>query len=182
MVNKLHENVDLYDNTFGEPTTEVVSIQGVIDFLDNVIEFTNKYTTVQEDLNNKYNLLVDRVVMTKLFERAVKELSKKNRSDVLKELKDVIIKLGKYEISSNKKNHPLKNAEWHLDLHLDGGNLILLYKYFNEEVFEIDVYKASLERFLRLQDIVNHKQLSNYDIKKYRRDTKEPDIDSIYKD
>ena len=34
--------------------------------------------------------------MTKLFERAVKELSKKNRSDVLKELKDVIIKLGKY--------------------------------------------------------------------------------------
>lgn len=182
MIKKLVKEFDLYDDTFGEPTTEVVSIKGVLDFLDDVISFTNRNHVIEEGLNDKYNLQVDRVVMTQLFEKAVKSLSKKKKTNVLKELKDTIIKLGNYEIGSNKKNHPLKNAQGHLDLHLEGGNLILLYKYFNEEVFEIDVDEKSLQRFLRLQDIVNHTQLKNYDVKKYYRDTKEVDIDTIYND
>lgn len=175
------EQYDVYDERFGEPTTEVVKIEGVLDFLDDVIAFTQNQSVIDEGLNDKYNLQVDRVVMTKLFERAIKALSRKNKVDVLKEIKDTIIRLGNYEISSNKKNHPLKNAEGHLDLHLEGGNLILLYKYFNEEVFEIDVEKKSLDRILRLQDIVNHTELDNYDKRKYKRPADEVDIDTIYK-
>lgn len=169
-----------YDELFGEPSTEVFDIVDLLDYLDNVISFTESETTVNDGLNDKYDLLVDRVVATNFFKKAVKLLSKKKKTNVLKELKETIIKLGNYEIKGNKKNHPLTNAEGHFDLHLEGGNLILIYKYFNEEVFEIDVSQVSIERILRLQDVVDHKQLKGYDSKKYKASTDEFEIDNVY--
>lgn len=168
-----------YDKKFGEPTTEVLGIQDAIDFLDDVIAF-GSFTNIDEDINDNYNLLVDRVVMTSLFEKIIKQLKRKNKVDVLKEIKETIIKLGKYEIKGNKSNHPLKDSEGHLDLHIDSGNLILLYKYFNEDVFEIDVDKKSYQRVLKAQDVVDHKQLKRYNKKNYKKPVKDLDIDSIY--
>lgn len=180
---KEKENADMfdieYDKKFGEPTTEVLGIQDAIDFLDDVIAF-GSFTNIDEDINDNYNLLVDRVVMTSLFEKIIKQLKRKNKVDVLKEIKETIIKLGKYEIKGNKSNHPLKDSEGHLDLHIDSGNLILLYKYFNEDVFEIDVDKKSYQRVLKAQDVVDHKQLKRYNKKNYKKPVKDLDIDSIY--
>ena len=177
-----YEDVDPYDIRFGEPTTQVIDAIGVLDYLDDVIAACDELDIIEEGLNDKYNLAVKRIVVTKSFENAVKLLYKKHRKDVLKELKDAIIKLGRYEISTGKKNHPLTNAEGHLDIHLDGGNLILLYRYDSEEVLEIGFSTSSLNQILRLQDIVTHKQLKSYDRKKYKAKTKEIDIDTIYND
>lgn len=186
MIRLFREKVDPfdaeYDRKFGEPATEVLGIEDALDFLDDVIAFAEGYDNLEEKLNDKYNLIVDRVVMTTLFEKAVKLLTKKNKSKTLKELKDAIIKLGRYEIKGSKSNHPLKDSKGHFDLHLDGGNLILLYTYFNEDVFEIDVDKQSFERVLKAQDIVTHKELKRYSNKKYNADVKDLDIDSIYND
>lgn len=149
---KIFEVVDVYDSKFGVPTSEVISFNGVLEFLDDVIYFSNHSLSEdnKDNLNIKYNLLVDRVMMTKLFEEAVKGLAKKHRTDVLLELKDAIIKLGKYEISSNKKNHPLTNLQGHLDLHLDKGNLILLYKYESANILLLAVSNDSLNQILKL--------------------------------
>ena len=171
---------DEYDRLFGEPTTEVFSITDALDFIDDVIRFCDT-ENISEDTNqadnSKYKLLVKRVVMTNLFERAVKTLCKKHRKDVLKELKDAIIRLGKYEITREKDNHRLNNAEGHLDLHLDGSNLILLYKYETEEVLTLTFGSQTV---LRLQDIVNHDELKRYDRRKYKYPTKNADIDTLF--
>lgn len=95
---------------------------------------------------------VDKVVATRSFENSVKLLKKKHKSDVLKELSEVIDDLINLKITTQKSNHPLKNAEGHRDLHIDGGKLILLYRYDDDTLYIT----------LRLQDVVDHKQLSNY--------------------
>lgn len=177
----IKESVDKFDERFGEPTMEVLTIDRMIKFLDDVIRFPNDSGVTLEGLNDKYNFKVDRIVATKLFEQAVKLLWKKKKLDVLRELRDTVIKLGNYEISSNKDNHPLKNAEGHLDLHLDGGNLILVYKYLSEKLVEVDIDKESIIKSLRLQDIVNHKELDRYNKKKYKKSAEEINIDDIFK-
>lgn len=121
--------------------------------------------------------------MTTLFEKAVKLLTKKHDAVVLKELKDIVIKLGKMQVESDKKNHRLTNAEGHFDLHLDGGRLILLYKYFDDDTVGVDIDKQSFQAVsLRLQDVVDHKELRRYNKKKFKKGTKDLDIDSIYSD
>lgn len=175
----LHEEYDEYDEVFGEPTTEVVDIIGVLDYLDEVISMCEIQEAINEGLNDEYNLKVKRVVMTDCFENAVKMLFKKHKAKVIKELKEVIIKLGNYEVSTAKKQHALKNAKGHIDLHLDGGNLILIYKYINEDTVELHIDDKALERTLKLQDIVNHKELARYDVKKYNRPVSEFEIDKL---
>lgn len=112
---------------------------------------------------------VSKVVATRSFENAVKSLKKDHKTSVLKELRDTVDKLINLEITTQKSNHPLKNSEEHKDLHLDGGRLILLYRY-DEEALIIS---------LRLQDVVNHDQLKSYDSKKYKAPTREYDPDKI---
>lgn len=173
---------DEYDVRFGEPTTEVVDIHGVLDFLDEVIAFCDSYEDLQEGLNDKYKFKVSRIVMTNFFERAVKQLCRKHKKDTLKELKEAIIKLGNYEIKSGKKNHPLKDSYGHLDLHLDGGRLILIYKYVDDDVLMVGFEKSSFNQILRLQDVVTHKELNSYAKKKYKASTKDADIDALFGD
>lgn len=181
MIRLFKEKVDPYDEKFGEPTTEVVDIESFVKFLDDVIRDAENNNYIEEDINDNYNFEVDRIVATNYFEKAIKLLHKKKKTDVLKEIKDVVIRLGNYDVGKSKDNHPLKNAEGHMDIHIEGGNLILVYKYFSEEVFELNITQESLNRILRLQDVVNHKELKNYDKKKYKSDAHDYDIDNIDK-
>ena len=112
---------------------------------------------------------VNRVVATRSFENAVKQLKKKHETKTLEELYDVVTKLANYEVTKEKSNHPLENANGHKDLHLKGGKLILLYKY------EDDVLTVAL----RLQDVVNHNQLKSYELRKYKAPTREYDVNNI---
>ena len=96
MIRLFRESVDRYDERFGEPTMEVLTFEGMIKFLDDVIKFPHTGSYTIEGLNDKYNFEVDRVVATKLFEQAVKLLWKKKKFDVIEELKQTIIKLGNY--------------------------------------------------------------------------------------
>lgn len=112
---------------------------------------------------------VSKVVATRSFENAVKSLKKDHKTSVLKELRDTVDKLINLEITTQKANHPLRNSQEHKDLHLDGGRLILLYRYDAE----------ALIISLRLQDVVNHDQLKSYDSKKYKAPTREYDPDKI---
>lgn len=180
MIKLFREHLDEYDEKFGEPTTQVIDIIGFLDFLDDVISACNEKQSVSESLNARYNFKVKRVVATRLFEQAVKELFKKHRADVIEELKNTIIKLGMYEIGSAKHNHPLEKSEGHLDIHIDGGNLILLYKY-DDDVLEVGFEKSALNQILRLQDVVDHKELKRYDKKKYKKDAKEIDLDGVFR-
>ena len=182
---KLFENKqDKYDEIFGEPTTEVVSIYGVLDYLDEVIKLTEE-NIFEEDLtesnNSHYDFEIERIVMTRQFEEAVKQLYKKHKSNVINELKDTIIKLGNYEIGKEKKNHPLHNLLGHVDLHLQSGDLILLYKYISPKVVQITVTEDSIKQILKLQDIIDHDELKRYDRKKLKAKTKDFDIDMLNK-
>lgn len=112
---------------------------------------------------------VAKVVATRSFESAVKKLKKQHKTSALKELHDVVTQLINYEITKQKSNHPLKNAEGHRDIHLDGGNLVLLYKY-DDDVLTIA---------LRLQDVVNHDELKSYDSRKYKAPARDYDTDDM---
>lgn len=182
MIKLFRESIDKYDEKFGEPCTQVLDIVDLLDYLDDVISYCKEVNTVNESLNDSYGFKVKRVVATRMFEQAVKELFKKNRTDVIEELKQTIIKLGKYEITSAKSNHPLKNAYGHMDIHLDGGTLILLYKY-DDDVLEIGFDQSVLNQILKLQDIVDNKELNAYnrDRKKYKKSTKEISLDKLFK-
>lgn len=183
MIKIFRESIDKYDEKFGEPCTQVLDIVDLLDYLDDVISYCKEVNTVNESLNDNYGFKVKRVVATRMFEQAVKELFKKSRTDVIEELKQTIIKLGKYEITSAKHNHPLKNTYGHMDIHLDGGTLILLYKYDDDDVLEIGFDQSVLNQILKLQDIVDHKELNAYNRnrKKYKKPTKEISLDKLFK-
>ena len=112
---------------------------------------------------------VSKIVATRSFENSVKQLKKKHENEALNELCDIVNKLADYEITKQKSNHPLKDVDGHIDLHLKGGKLVLLYKY------EDDVLTIAL----RLQDVVNHDQLMSYNKKKYKAPTSDYDINNI---
>lgn len=114
------------------------------------------------------------VVATKQFMKAVKQLKKKHKTDVLRELYDIVNKLRNLEITTQSSNHWLKDADDHKDIHLDGGNLILMYKYITTQNGNV-----ALMITLRLQDIVDHTELKRYDKKKFKADAKDFDVESI---
>ena len=170
---------DEYDIKFGEPTTEVLNIYDLLDFIDDVIVFTKAAKeTITENINAKYNLLVDRVVATESFEKALKILYKKHRTDILEELKSVVIDLGNYK-TQQKHNHTLKNASGHMDIHIGNGNFVLIYRYVSEDVLMIGFTENQMQQFLKLQDLVDHKQLKRYNNKKFNSPTHEFDIDKL---
>lgn len=119
---------------------------------------------------------VVRVVATNQFEAALKKLKKDHKTKILEQLKDVVEKLIKLEITTQNQNHPLKNAKGHRDLHLDGKRLILLYKYDYASDNEDELL---LFVTLKLQDIVDHKQLSRYDLGKFDSPVHEFDPSNI---
>lgn len=112
---------------------------------------------------------VSKVVATRSFENAVKSIKKDHKTSVLKELRNTVDKLINLEITKQKSNHPLKDCEGHIDLHIDGSRFILLYRY------DADVLILSL----RLQHVVNHDQLASYNKKKYKAPAHEYDPNNI---
>lgn len=115
------------------------------------------------------NQNIVKVFATRSFEAGVKQLKKQHKTAVLDELYNTVLQLINLDITKQKHNHPLKNSGGHNDIHLDGGNLILIYRY------EDDVLAIGL----RLQDIVDHDQLQGYPHKKYSAPAKEYDISQI---
>ena len=85
------------------------------------------------------------IVTTPLFEKGIKLLQKKHLNDVIKDIKETIIKLANYEISTQKSNHRLTNTDVN-DIHIR-PNIILLYRY--------DVNNALIVE-LKLLDITDH--------------------------
>ena len=121
---------------------------------------------------------VKRVFVTRSFKDALKKLKKSHKTDVINELYSVVQDLIDQKVSTQNKNHPLKHlpkdAKGHRDLHLEGGNLVLLYRY---ETAKNGDNVLIVE--LRLQDIVDHKELENYSNKKYKAPVTEFDPDEI---
>ena len=99
----------------------------------------------------------------------MKQLKKKHENRALKELYDAVNELANYRITKQRSNHPLTNMDGHIDLHLKGQELILLYKY------EGDVLTIAL----KLQDVANHDQLNSYDRRKLKAPTREYDVENI---
>lgn len=169
-------DVDGYhrDMIFGEPTNEVLDVGDFINYLEDAIRFADEsFDITSATILTSDNDSLMRVYVTSYFEKGIKELINKHRKDVLIELKDVIEKLLRLEVTRNNRNHPLKNAEGHLELHIDGGNLLLVYKYLSKDVISVA---------LKLQDIVDHKELKRYNKKRYKSETKETTVDEIFKD
>lgn len=113
---------------------------------------------------------VNKVVATRSFERAVKKLRKDKRTKDTNKLYDTIQKLMTFSITKEQRNHPLVNAEGHMDIHI-APDLILMYRY--------DTDDETLIIALRLQDAVNHDQLKHYDNRKYDAPARDFDVESI---
>lgn len=176
---KESEYADKYDEKFGVPSTEVFEINDLLDFIDEVIEYTEEQSeTLEENVNEKYNLQVDKVVATDPFEKALKILFKKHRIDILKEIKSVVIDLGNYK-TQQKHNHPLKNASGCMDIHIGNGKYVLMYRYVSEKVVMLGFSEEQMQAFLKLQDLVDHKQLKRYNKKKYNLPYHEFEIDKL---
>lgn len=89
------------------------------------------------------------ITTTPQYERAIKRLKRQHRSNVLTEIKETVIRLANLEITTEKRNHRLTNSSLS-DIHIDGGKLILLYRYVG----------SSLIISLELNNVVNHDQLN----------------------
>lgn len=118
------------------------------------------------------NNAVDNIVMTTSFEKGIKRLKKNHQSDVIADIRDIVKKLAKFEITTQLSNHPLTNSNGQKDIHIR-PNIILLYKYTDNGKLLIS---------LELHDIVSHDQLYSQnrkkkfkksDFKKYHEDINE---------
>lgn len=118
------------------------------------------------------NNAVDNIVMTTSFEKGIKKLKKNHQSDVIADIRDIVKKLAKFEITTQLSNHPLTNSNGQKDIHIR-PNIILLYKYTDNGKLLIS---------LELHDIVSHDQLYSQsrkkkfkksDFKKYHEDINE---------
>ena len=119
----------------------------------------------------KENIGRANIVETSGFKKGVKKLKKEHRDDVIKDLKKIIKDLSEFKISSQKKNHPLKNMGDVKDIHVR-GDIILLYRYVDNALI-ID---------LELLDLVSHKELKNPKKKKgIKKKLKESDDSNVEK-
>lgn len=168
-----HSFEELYDKKFGIPNTNVYNVDSFFNYLSDVINFDADEDEDTDEIHSSENLRVgkvDKIVATKVFERSVKELKKKHKTKVLREIYDTVLKLSNYEIETQKDNHKLKDFKGHYDIHFEGKRLILLYRYVDEETLIVS---------LKLQDIVNHKELKRYD--KFTDDVEEYDVENLIK-
>lgn len=161
-----------YDEKFGCPSTDVFRTDEFLQFLDEVIHFDD-ITSAQEateDWNDLSKYLISKVVATEDFESALKQLKKKHQTNVIKNLRTVIVELLGHDISTRHSNHPLTNMLQHRDIHLDGGRLVLIYKYLTD---------SELIMSLKLQDVVEHKELKRYNKKKLVKPTHKFDMNKL---
>lgn len=91
-----------------------------------------------------------KILLTVAFKQMMKKLHKEHQKRALQELSKALELINNEGIESHMDNHPLSNANGLKDIHLDGGNLILLYKYVHSDTLVISA---------KLHNIVNHDQL-----------------------
>ena len=78
--------------------------------------------------------MVDKVIAHSKYKKAYNKLLSKNRNDVIKDIDETVDKLMNYEITSQKHNHPLKGKlKGYKDLHIR-GDILLIYKYENNNL------------------------------------------------
>ena len=94
--------------------------------------------------------MVDKIIRTSQFNRAYKKLKKDHKEDIIKDINKIVDRLANFEITSQKRNHPLKGKKNKglEDIHIR-GDVILLYKY------ESNILTITLV----LENIVNHDEL-----------------------
>ena len=88
------------------------------------------------------------IVATKKYTRALKKLQAQHKSDIIRKLHDVIDDLANLRITTQNRNHKLKDSDLN-DIHIS-GDVILLYRYVGDSII--------LE--LELNNIVNHDELN----------------------
>lgn len=96
--------------------------------------------------------MIQRIVKTKDFDKGVAKLDSKT----IQKLKQIIHELCEFKITNQYHNHLLQNTDQVYELHVK-PNVLLTYKYFNEEVLEIT---------LKLLDLDNHDKLDRKDYSK----------------
>lgn len=98
-----------------------------------------------ENLNNQnYEL---NITTTIAFRNGIKMLVKNHKNKTLEKLLKIISDLANFKVSTQYKNHKLKDTDLH-DIHVE-GDVILLYRYIGDAVL------VSLE----LSDVTNHDSL-----------------------
>lgn len=100
--------------------------------------------------------MVDKIYLTAQFRKGLKELKKKHNQTAIDRLDEIITKLKNQEIDTQYDNHKLISTVVR-DIHIE-PNLILLYRYKNEEMLIIS---------LELNNLVNHGELDRKSNKKY---------------
>ena len=90
---------------------------------------------------------------TNKFKKAVKKFRRNHSNRVLDDIWKAVNKIYKQEVGSSMDNHKLtgKHTNGFKDIHLDGGNFILLYRY--------DVDNDTLIVSAKINNVVNHNDL-----------------------
>lgn len=79
---------------------------------------------------------INKIIYDSGYKYGYKQLEKKHKYKVLNELEEVLYKLVNLEISSSNSNHPLTgNLKGYKDIHLAGGDIVLLYKYEYDNLY-----------------------------------------------
>ena len=91
---------------------------------------------------------------TNKFKKAIKLFKRKHQSRVLDDVWNAIVKIYNQEVGKSMDNHQLsgKHTNGFKDIHLEGGDFILLYRY--------DVDNDTLIVSAKINDIVTHKELN----------------------
>ena len=91
-----------------------------------------------------------KMLLTTPFKRAVKQLKKIHHQRALDDLSNAIKLINEEAVDSHMDNHNLVKANGLKDIHLAGGDLILLYKYIRDDVIAVSA---------KLHNIVDHTEL-----------------------
>lgn len=90
------------------------------------------------------------MLITTAFKQAVKKYRHDHNKRVLDDLDRALDLINTQTIGTQMDNHELTDANGLWDIHLDGGNFILLYKYINKDTVEISA---------KLHNVVPHRDL-----------------------
>ena len=89
---------------------------------------------------------VRNVIETPSYKRGLKQLERKHKYKEILDVYNTIEKLRTFQITNQQSNHGLKgNKSDYKDIHIR-GNIVLLYKYVNDDIY-ID---------LELKDLTDH--------------------------
>lgn len=118
-------------------------------------------------------MIVDRIILSSQFIKVLKKINKRHQTRTINEIIDKCKKLMNGEIETQSDNHSLnksyKGAVGLNDLHIDGGNYILLYRYKGDTLI------VSLE----LNNLVTHDELDRKMSKKVQSNATHKVYDAV---